>query len=231
MRAKSAKRLQAEQLRHEEGLSYNEIAAKTGISKSTLSHWLRDVPLAPEHEQRLQERLRMNRGAFAARALPINRQRYTEKRRVAYQGGSDMVSQLPSETAVHELAFAMLYLGEGTKTFNRVMIGNTSPEIVKYSLWALTQIFRVDPSRLTYRLHLIEAARSLEEQLIGWWSIRLQVPREQFQKSGYDRRPRQVDRTEDYHGVCTIQCHDTYLQQRILGLAHGYLAAFSSGDE
>ena len=73
MRPKSDRRLLAEQLRREEGLSYNEIAAKTGISKSTLSNWLRDIPLAPEHEQRLQERLWANRAGFAARALTTNR--------------------------------------------------------------------------------------------------------------------------------------------------------------
>ena len=85
------------------------------------------------------------------------------------------MSRLPSEAAVHELAFAMLYLGEEDgRLLNRVMIGNTSPEIVKYSLWALTQVFGIDPDRLTFQLHLIEAARSLEEQIIGWWSIRLQ---------------------------------------------------------
>ena len=27
----------------------------------------------------------------------------------------------------------------------------TSPEIVKYSLWALTQVFGIDPDRLTYQ--------------------------------------------------------------------------------
>ena len=45
MRVKSQQRLEAEQLRADEGLSYNEIAARTGLSKSTLSHWLRDIPL------------------------------------------------------------------------------------------------------------------------------------------------------------------------------------------
>ena len=231
MRPKSDRRLLAEQLRREEGLSYNEISARTGISKSTLSYWLRELALEPAQEHRLQERLQANRGAFAARALLVNRKRHTEKRRSAFQHGWETASHVSDSEANHQLAFAMLYLGEGTKTLNRVMIGNTSADIVRYSLWALTKVFGVDPGRLTFRLHLVEAASPLEEQIIAWWSQQLDVPRGRFQKSGYDRRPREVTLTEDYRGVCTIQCHDTYLQQRLLGLAYGYLAALTSEHE
>jgi len=53
MRAKSKRRLEAERLRLDEGLSYNEISTRMNISKSTLSYWLRDLALTPEHEERL----------------------------------------------------------------------------------------------------------------------------------------------------------------------------------
>lgn len=231
MRAKSAERLLAEQLRRGEGLSYNEISAKTGISKSTLSYWLRDVPLEPGQEQRLQDRLKATRGAFAARAFPVNRKRHAERRQAALESGLDVLNSLPDAESVHKLAFAMLYLGEGTKTLNRVMIGNTQPDIVRYSFWALTRIFGVDTSRITFRLHLIEAAEPFEDRLVVWWSQQLCVPRDRFQKTGYDRRPRQVQISDDYHGVCTIQCYDTSLQHQILGLAQGYLAASTTNEK
>ena len=76
MRAKSEDRLKAEKLRRELGLSYTEIAERTDVSKSTLSNWLRDIPLTPQQEARLQERLHTNRASFAARALPIYRERH-----------------------------------------------------------------------------------------------------------------------------------------------------------
>jgi len=53
MRVKSEKRLLAEKLRCQQGLSYNEISALTGISKSTLSSWLREFSLTPEQGARL----------------------------------------------------------------------------------------------------------------------------------------------------------------------------------
>jgi predicted transcriptional regulator len=76
VRAKSARRIEAERLRTEQGLSYREIGEVTGVNRSTLSYWLRDIPLTAEQEARLQERIRANRATFAARAWPINRERY-----------------------------------------------------------------------------------------------------------------------------------------------------------
>jgi len=225
MRAKSEERLEAERLRREEGLSYNEIAARTGISKSTLSYWLRDIPLKPEHEARLKERLRANRATFAARAWSVNQERYARAREAAYRGGVDVVAMLPDEVAVDELAFAMLYLGEGAKTANRVEVSSTSPEILRYTLWVLREVYKVNETRVTCHLHLVVAAEHLEEQLIKWWMQRLDISRERFRKTTYDRRSRGVELTDDYHGVCSIRYLDTYLQQRILGLAQAYLAS------
>jgi transcriptional regulator with XRE-family HTH domain len=90
MRAKFDERLQAEKLRLKLGLSYSEIAERTGVSKSSLSNWLRDIPLSPWQEARLQERLRANRVSFAARALAINRERHRKAREEAYQSGADL---------------------------------------------------------------------------------------------------------------------------------------------
>ena len=65
-------------------------------------------------------------------------------------------------------------------------------------------------------------------ELRAWWATRLGMPLTRFEKTCYDKRPREVNLTEDYHGVCILRCLDTYLQQRILGLAHSYLESATS---
>ncbi len=225
MRAKSQTRLEAERLRSEEGLSYNEIGDRLGVSKSTLSYWLRDLILSDQHKARLQERLDANRQAFAARAWPINRERHEQARRIAYGAGLAVAAQIPNVPAVHEIAFAMLYLGEGAKNGNRVLVGSTTPDILRYTIWALQTVYDVDDSRILCRLHLVVAAKHLEEDLRQWWSDQLNVPQDRFRHTAYDQRRREVVLTEDYHGVCNVLCLDTALQQRILGTARGYLTA------
>jgi transcriptional regulator with XRE-family HTH domain len=223
MRAKSEKRLLAEKLRREQGLSYNEIAALTGTSKSTLSNWLRDVPLTAEQEARLQERSRANRASFAARALPINRERYRRAREQAYRSGVEVATRLPDDPSVEELALAMLYLGDGSKTGGAVRMGSVNPDILAYFVWALKHLYNVDECRLSCRLHLVEAAREREDQLIQWWAVRLSLPQGRFRPATFDRRSQTTEVTDDYHGVCVVHYSDIYLQQRILGLAKTYI--------
>lgn len=223
MRQKSEARLQAEALRREQGLSYKEIRAQTGISLSTLSSWLKHIELSAEHEQRLQARLRANRGAFAARALPINRARHQRVRDEAYAAGAAVVAVLPDNRAVHELALAMLYAGEGSKHSGHVEMANTNPEVLRYFLWALRQLYQVDETRITVRLNVVEGARGLESDFKAWWCEQLGCRAGQFIKTQFDARKLATVITGNYRGVCTVTINDTRLQQRILGLAWTYM--------
>ena len=223
MRPKSDRRLLAEQLRHEKGMSYNEIAASMGISKGTLSFWLRDVPLTPEQEQRLQDRLWANRAGFAARALPTNRKRHAQAREDAWRAGASVIEQLPEDRSVDELALAMLYLGEGSKSRHRVQLASMDVRIMRYYVGTLIRLYNVDVCRMSVRLNLVEAARSIEFELKLWWSSHLGIPLERFVRSQYDARNTTLVLTHDYHGVCTVSLGDTFLQQRLLGLAQAYL--------
>jgi len=223
MRAKSEKRLLAETIRREQGLSYNEISALTGISKSTLSSWLKATSLTQEQEARLQERLRANQATFAARALPINRERYQRAREHAYQTGVRIATSLSGDLSVDELALAMLYLGDGSKTGSAVRLGSMNPDILKFFIWALKRLYDIEEQRLSCRLHLIEAVRDRENQLIQWWMERLNLPYNNFRRASYDMRSQVIRVTDDYHGVCVLTYSDIYLLQRILGLAKTYI--------
>lgn len=225
MRAKSEKRLEAERLRRELGLSYREIEARLGVNKSTLSGWLKGIVLPPEHEARLQERLRDNRAAFAARALPVNRERHQQARQAAFEAGARVAQAVPDLPIVDELAVAMLYLAEGSKTKSVVELANMDPAIVCFFVWALKTLYNVADQRIAIRLHLVEAARPHETRLIGWWRQKLGCLSKPFRPSQFDRRSHATHISDDYYGVCTVTCNDTYLLQRILGVARTYIEA------
>jgi transcriptional regulator with XRE-family HTH domain len=224
MRAKSTIRLRAEKLRRDKGLSYKEISALTGINKSTLSGWLRDIPLQPKHIDRLQKHLETNRATFAARALLINRNRHDSARQKAREAGAKVANALPEKTAFNEVAFAMLYLGEGSKNNRRVQLANTDASIIRYCLTALQSLYTIEKSRLSLRLNLVEAARPIEAQLLAWWSQQLEIELHLFHKTQFDGRQERRPLTEDYHGVCTVNYNDALLQQRILSVAGTYIA-------
>ncbi|HLO32614.1 MAG TPA: helix-turn-helix domain-containing protein [Anaerolineales bacterium] len=223
MRAKSEERLLAEKLRCEQGLSYNEIANLIGVSKSTLSHWLKNLPLTVEQEERIQKRVESNQTAFVATAWKINKERFQLARKQAFQSGIEVVSQLPHVNSVDELAFSMLYLGEGDKTGNRVQIASTDPMILQYFLWGMEKLYKVDRKLVSLRLNLIELARPLEKQMLEWWGIQLSCASAQFAKTQFDSRSKRAEITGNYHGVCSITYNDTYLYERLTGVFSAYV--------
>ena len=223
MRAKSQRRLHAEGLRREQGLSYKEIEALTGINRSTLSGWLRALPLTPAQEARLQARLLANRAGFAARALPINRERHERARREAYAAGAAVAASVRDDRAAHELALAMLYAGEGAKKSGVVQLANMNPDVLRYFIWALSHLYAVGTRRLSFRLNLVAAAQPDEAAHIRWWCAELGCLPGQFTRSQFDVRSRAAVTTAGYHGVCTVTHNSTHLQQRILGLAWTYM--------
>lgn len=222
MKAKSEKRLLAEQLRLEKGFSYNEISGQIGVSKSTLSNWLKHISLTYEQEQRIQQRVENNQTSFVAQARLTNKKRFKDAREQAFQTGEDIASHIPDNNAVHELALAMLYLGEGDKTGNRVQIANTDPAVLRYFLWAVEKLYKVDRAQMSMRLNIIEAARPLESQMIDWWVEQLSCSRTQFIKTQFDLRSKHTKLTGDYHGVCSITYNDTYLYERLMGVYSAY---------
>jgi transcriptional regulator with XRE-family HTH domain len=226
MREKTETRIRAEKLRREQGLSYSEISKLTGVSKSTLSAWLKEIRLSTEQMENLENKMIANRSTFAARAWMINQERFLYLRNKARQDGINVLEHVPKAQYVDELSLAMLYLGEGSKSYGRVQIASTDEQILRFFLTMLLKLYQIDKTRLCFRLNLVNIARSLEEEFINWWKKELFYPNARFIKTQYDTRSHRGTLTGDYHGVCTLTYYDTYLQQRILSLAHAYISTF-----
>ncbi len=175
--------------------------------------------------------MRANQATFAARAWPINRARHQKARQKAYDQGAAVVDRLQSNNEQRELALAMLYLGDGSKTGGAVRLGSVNPEIMAYFVSALRSLYQVDETRLSCRLHLINAARDQEWAFIRWWSEKINVNVSQFGPSAYDRRSKATHITDDYRGVCVVTYCDTYILQRILGLARTYIRIYPNHAE
>jgi transposase-like protein len=224
MRAKTEKRIQAEKLWSEQGLSYADISKQTGVSKSTLSAWLKHIYLSKEQQEQLRKRMEANRASFAARVWSVNRERFLIARQRAAQDGIDVLSELPKHHSIDELSLAMLYLGEGSKSYGRVQIASTDVTILRYFLKMLKKRYQIKETRLCFRLNLVNAAYPLENDFITWWKKELNYPNARFIKTQYGLRSHVESLTDDYHGVCTLTYYDTYLQQRIISLANAYIS-------
>ncbi|RJQ34693.1 hypothetical protein C4568_02075 [Candidatus Parcubacteria bacterium] len=110
MEAKNDLRREAIRLR-KQGLSYNEIKSKINVSKSSLSFWLKDIPLSDADRTRLYSK------QIAILARGPNSQKERRKRQVEkiMDAAKHEISKPLSRESILFLG-AALYWAEGSKT-------------------------------------------------------------------------------------------------------------------
>src|SRR5215470_18286618 len=154
--AKDDLRAKARQLR-EQGLAYNQIAAELGVSKSSVSLWVRDLP----RPARLSYAECRQRAAEGARRYWETERRVREAKREAVRASAaaDIGSLTQRELLI---AGAIAYWCEGSKSkpYNRqdrVMFVNSDPGLITFFLRFLDAA-GIGRDRLIYRVQIHESA-------------------------------------------------------------------------
>lgn len=157
------------------GYSYNEIRQRVPVAKSTLSLWLKELPLSIEHRQRLYTKnvLLLARGP--------NSQKERRKREVEniIRLARNEIS-LPLSQETFRLMGAALYWAEGSKT-KKFEFTNSDPSFIVFMIRWVEKIFGVPRKILRARLNMYPQQN--EEQLKKFWSELTGVPLENFGKS------------------------------------------------
>lgn len=222
-RAKDDVRAQAVAMR-KEGRSYREIREVIGVSKSTLSLWLRDVPLT--EEQQLALALRSPASA-TRRAKAIRASAAQRRARIQAEARSQITNLSESELFV---AGVVAYWAEGSKnkpwrTGARVSFLNSDPAMILLFLRWLVLV-GVDADRLQFRLNIHESAdvAAAEE----FWAEVVGVPVHAFDRTTLKRHnPRTVRKNvnAEYHGcLCVSVRRSTNLNVQIAGWFEGIAA-------
>lgn len=201
--AKDDAREQAVALRHE-GRSYNEIARMVGVSKSTLSLWLRDVPLTDEH-----------RAALAERRNAPTRQRAETRKALRLRRNESIIAEARADIgAVSErelfLAGVVAYWAEGAKNKpwarNRgVNFMNSDPGMITLFLGWL-RLLGIGPERLSFRVYIHESAEI--EVAVRFWANVVHVSPDTFLRTSVKRHSPRTNRKNvgaDYHGCLCVR--------------------------
>jgi len=199
------------------GISINDIAGTLGVSKGSVSLWVRDIKLTKE--QRAQNTARgFSRDAIEKRR--IARITKTKKRHSAvFLDAQKEVSALTKKELW--LLGVALYWGEGTKTFKgNVSITNSDPAIIKIMMRFFREILNIPDHR--FRCHVHTFAHKNAKLAEAYWSGVTRVPVGQFYKT-YTKpssASRQKRETLPY-GTVGIYICDTALQLKMLGWIEG----------
>jgi hypothetical protein len=207
-RGKLAERERARRLRAC-GLPMAEIAARLGVSRSSVSLWVRDVPFEPRP-----------RGTRGRRRAPnaLQRRKQAEIDRLLAEG-RDRVGRLSEREFL--VAGVALYAGEGSKGDGRLRFANSDPRMIVFFCSWLRRFFEVDESRLRVHLYLhqgLDLAAS-----IAYWSALTGIPPNQFLKPYRAVPDPSIRHTKHVHGCVTIGYSCSATHRSIMGLVAALL--------
>lgn len=166
---KTKEREDARRLRLD-GKSVIEIARTVGVSKGSVSLWVRDISLTEEQKDVLAKRNPVFRGQFSG-AL-VNKQKASEKR-TEYQ--NDGRRRCFSEPEDYRLMCA-LYWAEGNKARNEIGMTNTDPNMLRLFVQFLRKYFRCrdEDFSVSVMAHLNNGFTS--EEIQKYWLSFLDLP-------------------------------------------------------
>jgi len=162
----------------EQGYSYGMISEKLGLSKGTLSYWLKEIPYKPNKEtlQRIQ--------LASLKSFQIVHNRKILNIKTAKEKAKKEIGKITKRDLW--LLGIGLYLGEGMKSQESVRIINSDPKIIKIAIKWFKKICGLSIKNFNLAIHTYPDNNI--KKTINYWSKITKIPKNQFGKTQIDRR-------------------------------------------
>ena len=206
-------------LRREHGLAVKAIAGIVGASVSSVSLWVRDVPLTPEQQAALDARNPVRSGQ--RRGTDNNSRRCREIRRAAQQHGRERARTGDLDF----IAGCMLYWAEGSKRRNSVTFTNADADLVALFLRFLRTCYAVQDDRVTLSVNCFLENGLTVEAIQDWWLERLDLPAFCLRMPAVNRVSSASKRLKGHilpYGTARLVVHSTFIVQSIYGAIQEY---------
>jgi hypothetical protein len=217
---KTSERLRARRLRRDEGRSVKEIAKLVGVSRSSVSLWVRDIPLTEEQTEALRRRNPVYDGQN--KGARTNEARGRARRR-AYQAEGRALAR--AGEALH-LAGVMLYWAEGDKgEKHAARLANSDPQLLRFYVDFLRTSLGVLDERIRVTCNLFADHLEHQGEIEEFWITTLGLPRACLRRSivnVYSKYSQKKRRNKLPYGTCKVAVHDTRVVQSIFGSIQEY---------
>jgi len=160
------------------GYSYNLISKKLGVSKSSLSGWLKETPFHPN-------RLVLDRIKFGPLKSAELRHNIKVADIIKEKGKARKELGIISKRDLFLLGIG-LYLGEGSKLYESIRIINSDPQIIKLAIKWFKEICGLNNNNITIAIHLYPD--NDVNKCLKYWSKTINIPIRQFRQTQIDRR-------------------------------------------
>jgi hypothetical protein len=190
-----------------DGMTLLDIASRLGVSKSSVSLWVRDVEFTPSPRRHGAQR----------RPHPAHEAKLQQIEALNAEG-KERIGVLSDEAFL--AAGIALYAGEGAKRDGSVMFANTDDGMVRFFCACY---FAVDEARLRVRVYLHEGLDL--DAAENHWSEVTGIPIDQFRKPYRAVADPSIRRNKHAFG-CVYVCYScSSTHRRIMGLTSALLSS------
>lgn len=161
-----------------QGYSYGLISEKTGLAKSTLSNWLKEIPYEPNRETEK----RMNLGKLKIARIK-NKEKIKTTKKIKKEAKKEV--GLLTKRDLWFLGLG-LYMGEGSKIYERTRLINSDPKTIKLSMKWFRETCKIKDKHFFLTVHAYPDNNIKET--INYWSRITGISKRQFGKTQIDKR-------------------------------------------
>jgi transcriptional regulator with XRE-family HTH domain len=203
-----------------DGWTYKEICDELGVSRSSVSLWVRDVSF---DRAAWEARAKANyvNGNAGPRVERAHRQRTEKEAEIArlQEEGRQRIGRLTEKEFL--VAGVALYAGEGGKTGQEVSFANSDPRMILFFVTWLRRFFPIEEPRLRLALYLhqgldLDAAKA-------FWSALTGIPIAQFGQPYRAVPDPSIRRAKHVMGCPRIRYHSAEVHRGVMGLTDALL--------
>jgi hypothetical protein len=185
----------------QKGYTYNEIKEIVPVAKSSLSLWLKDLPLTKSEKIALKHRknARISNGRIKVAGILHTRRLAREKDQLS--AARLVFKQHAQDPFFH--AGLNLYWAEGGKRTNQWQFMNSDADMHRVMLSWLVKFADLNKKDLRFRLYIHKPY--LSESCDKWWIKKLQVEPSQFLKTVIKPSGLGIKKRPNYRGCLRVE--------------------------
>jgi hypothetical protein len=200
-----------------EGYSLKEIKDIVPVSKSTISLWIKDVPMNGAAQKRLASRYTYGQ----IRSQEVIKEKTIEKNRVIGEKVKNTLNGISFNKKQQKVLCAMIYWCEGNKGIrDLVFFTNSDPSLIKTFLHLFRSSFDVSEDKFRVCMHLHSYHNESEQK--DFWSKVTNISKKQFFKT-YHKTNSGLYKKEGYQGCVQIRYMNVSIARELLALAKAYM--------
>lgn len=183
------------------GHSYKEILTVVPVAKSSLSLWLKDLPLTKDEKKVLKTRTDSNISHGRIKAASVHAQNRIQREKEQFIVAKQLFTKYSTDTLFH--TGIALYWAEGAKRSNMFMFINSDIEMVEIMLLWIEKFTEYTREDLGYRLFVHQAYAHKEYE--QWWVEKLCVSKENLKKTVYKPSKFDTQKRVGYKGCIRVE--------------------------